>query len=74
MGLSDWAIPLATPLEIALSQIILAKMNMKLGKKQNLPENYLLENFGDVSLLQIGLSNLAVFFATTLKVTFSMIL
>ena len=74
MGLSDWAIPLATPLEIALSQIILAKMNMKLGKKQNLPENYLLENFGDVSLLQIGLSNLAVFFGTTLKVTFSMIL
>ena len=73
MGLSDWAIPLATPLEIALSQIILAKMNMKLGKKQNLPENYLLQNFGDVSL-QIGLSNLAVSFATTLKVTFSMIL
>ena len=73
MGLSDWAIPLATPLEIALSQIILAKMNVKLGKKQNLPENYLLENFGDV-FLQIGLSNLAVSLATTLKVTFSMIL
>ena len=64
MGLSNWAMPLATPMAIALSQIILAKMNMKLGKKQDLPENYLFENFGDVSL-QIGLSNLAVSLATT---------
>ena len=73
MGLTNWAMPLETPLEMALSQIILANMDMKLGKKQNLPENYLFENFGDASL-QIGLSNLAVSLATIFKITFSMIL
>ena len=73
MGLTNWAMPLATPLEMALSQIILANMDMKLGKKQNLPENYLFENFGD-AFLQISLSNLAVSLATTFKITFSMIL
>ena len=73
MSLSNWVILLTTPLEIAFSQIILPKMTMKLQKKLKQPENYLLENFGDVSL-QIGLSNLAVSLATTLKVTFSMIL